>query len=165
MIEVYKNLFIGDQTDYESRVKGNPEWMVIHACKEPYHKELLGYSGRGAPKEHPEYFFGRRENRLFLNLIDAEDPAYIPEVIIDEALNFISEAQAAGKKCLVHCNQGESRAPSIGLLYLASIDAISKNSYQETEIDFRKLYPSYNPKMGMVGFINMNWDKYTGKRK
>ena len=57
MIEIYPNLFVGDQGDYEYQVKGQDGWAVVHACKEPYHRQLLGYRTRGAPKGHPEYLY------------------------------------------------------------------------------------------------------------
>ena len=83
MIEVSKNLYIGNQDDYEFKVKGSAEWAIVHACKEPYHRNLLGYTGRGAPKEHPEYLFARRNNSLFLNIVDVDSPDYIVKDIID----------------------------------------------------------------------------------
>ena len=114
MVEITKNLFIGNQEDYEYNVKRKTDWFVVHACKEPYHRMLLGYKGRSAPKEHSEYLIGIRENRLFLNIIDADNPNYIPKEIIDAAIDFIESSLSSGSKCLVHCNQGESRSPSIG---------------------------------------------------
>ena len=91
MIEIFPNLFIGAAHDYEFEVKGQPDWMVIHACKEPYHRRALGYASRGAPVNHPEYLIARRENRLILNLVDADNPTYIPKEIIDAALRFIND--------------------------------------------------------------------------
>jgi hypothetical protein len=55
MIEVYSKLFVGDELDYERKVSHQTGWATVHACKEPYHREALGYSSRGAPKDHPEY--------------------------------------------------------------------------------------------------------------
>jgi len=159
MIEIYKNLFVGTEQD-EQAIRTQPGWAVVHACKEPYHRRLLGYSGRGAPKGHPEYFVARRGNKLFLNLVDAEDPAYIPKCIIDAALQAIDAALISGKKCLVHCNQGESRSPSIGLLYLASRSLIPNKTLIDAEQTFRQLYPSYNPKRGMRGFMLAQWAFY-----
>jgi predicted protein tyrosine phosphatase len=163
MVEIYKNLFIGNETDYERSVKGQPDWCIVHACKEPYHRALLGYSGRGAPKDHPEYLFANRVNRLFLNLVDTEDPANISELIINESLKFIDEALREDKKCLVHCNLGESRSPSIGLLYLAYKSLIPIGSFIEAEQAYRLMYPAYNPKNGIRSFLQMNWHKYVGK--
>ena len=138
---------------------------MVDASKEPYHRNLLGYSGRGAPKSHPEYLIAIREQRLFLNLIDPTDPAYIPKEIIDAALKFIDNALKDGKKVLVHCNQGESRSPGIGLLYLAiQSNLLSKETYNDAEEDFRKIYPSYNPSRGIRDFLEKHWDEYVSKR-
>jgi hypothetical protein len=91
MTEIHKNLYVGNETDYELKVINQDGWNVIHACKEPYHRQALSYSGRGAPKDHPEYLMAKRENRLILNLVDVENPAYIAKEIMDEALQFIAQ--------------------------------------------------------------------------
>jgi predicted protein tyrosine phosphatase len=161
MVEIFPQLFFGTEQDYELGIKGKPGWAVVHACKEPYHRQLLGYTGRGAPKDNPEYLMARRGDRLYLNLVDTEDPAYISGIIIHAALDFIGKSLSAGKKCLVHCNQGESRSPSLGLLYLATIGAISNDSLLEAEQDFKKLYSSYMPKAGIRGFMAAHWAEYT----
>ena len=161
MKKIDSAIYIGTEQDYESFVKYQPDWYVVHACKDPYHRQLLGYKGRGAPKDNPEYLKARRGNRLFLNLVDVEDPAYVSKEIIDVALSFIDEAVASGKNCLIHCNQGESRSPSIGLLYLASKKKIPNASLLEAEAAFRTLYPMYNPKGGMRGFMESHWNEYT----
>ena len=161
MIEIFPHLFIGTESDYENTVKFKNEWYVVHACKEPYHRQLLGYTGRGAPKNHPEYLMATRDNRLFLNLVDAADPAYIPRPIIDESLRFINKALQSGRSVLVHCNLGESRSPGIGLLYLVKYtDVLPKTSLIEAESEFIKLYPPYHPKNGIRGFLLTYWDEY-----
>ena len=65
MVKIHNNLYIGNQQDYEGNVKGRTDWCVIHACKEPYHRALLGYTGRGAPKNHPEYLIAKRESHVW----------------------------------------------------------------------------------------------------
>src|SRR5580658_4998542 len=120
MIEIHQRLWIGDEQDYTKYARFDAGWAVVHACKDPFHRQALGYSGRGAPKSHPEYLIARRDGRLILNLVDAADPAYIPKEIIDAALDFIDGGLRDQKKILVHCNLGESRAPVIGMLYLAA---------------------------------------------
>ena len=79
MKEIFPNLFIGNQDDYESLVRLQDGWKVVHACKEPYHRRALGYSTRGAPKDHPEYLIAFRDNELILNMVDAADVSYIPK--------------------------------------------------------------------------------------
>lgn len=162
MIEIHQNLFVGNQDDYELNVARQGGWAVVHACKEPYHRAVLGYRGRGAPKDNPEYLVARRGDRLILNLVDADNPAYIPQEIIDTALSFISEKLAENLKVLVHCNQGMSRSPSIGLLYLVQhTDKLPKDSFAEAERAFREFYPLYNPAGGVRGFIQSHWNFYT----
>ncbi len=141
MIEVYPNLFVGDQADYDDRVQQQEGWRIVHACKEPYHRQALGYTGRAAPQTHPEYLIARRGHRLILNMVDANDPAYIPKEIMDAALAFIYEGLTSGDRVLVHCNQGESRSPSIVLLYLAIYtDRITRSSFAEADFTrFRRL--------------------------
>jgi predicted protein tyrosine phosphatase len=162
MKEIYKNLFIGNQDDYEYKIKGKDNLAVIHACKEPYHRNLLGYTGRGAPQDHPEYLFAERPNRLYLNLVDAPDPKYISDIIIDKAINFINEHINA-KQVLVHCNLGMSRSSTIGLLYLASIGFFGDDDFYTAEEKYSKIYPPYSPGRGMRGFAEENWGKYTNR--
>jgi len=162
MIEIHSNLYVGHQGNYEYQVKGQDGWAVVHACKEAYQRQLLGYTTRGAPKDHPEYLFAERGNRLYLNLVDANDPAYIPKEIIDKAIAFIHEKLAEGLKILVHCNQGESRSPGIGFLYLLEhTDALPKSSLGDALAKFRQIYPTFHPSRGISGFIAMHWEEYT----
>lgn len=165
MIEVHPNLYVGGERDYEGSVRHQEGWYVVHACKEPYHRQALGYTGRAAPKNHPEYLIARRGERLILNLIDAPNPAYIPAEIVDAALEFIDSGLRAGHRVLVHCNLGESRAPSIALLYLrAYTDCLPDSSVAEAEAVFRQIYPLYSPGLGMRGFVAANWDTYSRRK-
>jgi len=161
MIEIYPNLFIGNEYDYETKVRHEPGWCIVHACKEPYHRQALGYTQRAAQKDHPEYLIARRCNRLILNLVDAPDSAYIPKEIIDTALEFVNTSLKSGSRVLVHCNEGCSRSAGIGLLYLARFtDNIPKENFLEAEAAYISLYPSYNPKSGIRGFMIENWKEY-----
>lgn len=161
MVEIHPRLFVGTETDFETQVGASGTWWVVHACKDPYHRRLLGYSGRGAPKDHPEYLVARRDRRLYLNLVDADDPDYIPKEIVDAAIAFVDEARKSADPVLIHCNLGESRSPSLGLLHLAArIGSIGRSGFEAAETEFRLLYPRYNPKRGMRGFLMRNWGAY-----
>jgi predicted protein tyrosine phosphatase len=161
MKEVYRNLFVGDLDDYRFTVKDQDGWAIVHACKEPYHREALGYTGRGAPKEHPEYLVARRGHRLILNMIDPKDPAYIPTELVDAGLEFIHEQLSTEKRVLVHCNEGRSRSPGLALLYLARFtDVLPTTSYHEATLKFREIYPAFFPSNGVSGFLDQRWDQY-----
>jgi hypothetical protein len=165
MIEVHPNLFVGDEIDYELNVIGQEGWAVVHACKEPYHRQALGYRGRTAPENHPERLVARRGYRLILNMVDAQDPALFPKEMIDAALNFIDETLSRGLKVLVHCDRGTSRSAAIALLYMATrVGALPTDSLEAAEEQFRTLYPSYNPKPGIHGHLRQNWQQYCSER-
>lgn len=172
MIEVFPDLFIGTGNDLIHVDNGNggiaAGWSVVTAAKEPWHRNLLGYTERAAPKDHPEYLWAEREHRLFLNLVDAPDPAYIREDIISKAIEFIDEAREAGNKVLVHCNQGESRAPTIALLWLRFGPPIvratmSLLTFEQAASAFTEVYANYKPAEGMRKRAEMIWQEASEK--
>jgi hypothetical protein len=166
--EVFPNLYCGDINAYPPASSPlMPEWAVVHACKDPMHRSMVGYTGRGCPKESPEYLWAERGNRLALNIVDAPKPEFFDKVMIDKALDFIDEKLKAGMKVLVHCNQGESRSPSIALLYVLSRGIKSTGEYlrdgdtlEDCEAEFMKVYPEYNPGAGIRGFMKEHWQSY-----
>jgi predicted protein tyrosine phosphatase len=169
MIEVIPGLFVGTQLDWTDTVHGGDNhpkkgWSVVHACKEPHHREALRYSSRGAPRDDPEYLIARRDNRLILNLIDADDVRYVPKEIIDAALEFIGIELSRGQKVLVHCNQGASRAPAIALTYMSTIGRLPSD-YAEALTAFKALYPPYAPAQGIADFTSMNWGDYQAEKE
>jgi predicted protein tyrosine phosphatase len=161
MIEVYPNLFVGDQIDYELNVLGQKGWAVVHACKEPYHRQALGYRGRTAPEGHRERLVARRGHRLILNMVDARDPSLFSEEMMDAALDFIDETLDKGLKVLVHSNRGQSRSASIALLYMAArLDELPAESLEAAEEKFKTIYPYYNPQSGIREHLRQNWYRY-----
>ena len=159
MIEVHPNLFVGSEAD-EQQNRGCPGWFVIHACKEPYHRQALGYSGRAAAKDHAEYLIARRDGRLILNLVDVDDVRYIGSELVDAALSAI-EDNIASMRILLHCNQGHSRSPTIAFLYLAKYTTRFLGLTHADALEaFRAVYPHYNPARGMADYARINWISY-----
>lgn len=167
MIEVMPNLFVGGTESLTKKhldirtgmhqppvmdADGNVTdgWYVISAARDPWHRQALGgYVGRGAPKDHAEYLIALRPNRLILNLVDVADPAYIRDEIISAALAAIDDAFAQDRKVLIHCNQGQSRAPTIAMLYMAKHGPLREMLPFEVVEAFKRIYPSYAPADGM----------------
>lgn len=164
MIEVAPNLFVGNGTDLmmvDDGAKGIKDgWFVVTAAKEPWHRELLGYTTRGAPKDHPEYLMAERPRRLFLNLVDVDDPAFIREEIVTKALVDIDTALERGDKVLIHCNQGQSRAPMLALMWLHRQleQSGGEITYDDAVEQFRAIYPSFAPSKGMEGYARAHWE-------
>lgn len=159
MIEVYKNLFVGIADGFDT-VKDNTEFVSVLACKEPFHRSLIGYTGKGCPKEHREYLFAERDNKLILNLVDVANVEYISPIIIDKAVNYIRGALCEDKKVFICCNKGESRSPTIALLSIATKEPYLGSKFDSAIAEFKKVYPQYNPNKGMLDYAQQNWNKY-----
>ena len=145
MKEIYKNLWVGNEDDVvKAREKG---YAIVSACKDGIssHRQLLEYTSMGAPKGG-EYLVARRPNHLYLNLIDGENPEFIPDKLINAALSFISEHLEKNRPVLVHCVEGKSRGPSIAMLWLVLNGLLpAEGAFRK----FKQLYPDYSPSAGI----------------
>lgn len=158
MKEIDTNIFVGSLEDYEN-IKLDADFTFVQACKEPCHRQALGYSGRAINKNRPEYLVAYRPQRIILNMVDADTGKYFSNILFEKSLEFIASNIKNDKKVLIHCNQGYSRSPSIGLLYLAINGKIRNKNYKEAKEDFLKIYPEYSPK-GVQEFLIENWSNY-----
>lgn len=153
MHEVFERLFVS--SDLSCR-KGNLDLVVVHACKSPCHQSAVGYTG-SLPNTHTHYLVKEDEFDLYLNIIDPKIPLFMP-LLFTAFLAFTNRNWTEGKKVLIHCNQGESRAPSLALLFMAkSMAALNNDSYQAAKIEFEAIYPNYNPGKGIQAYFSTNW--------
>lgn len=77
--------------------------------------------------------------------------------IMKAAMLFI-EKHIETNKILIHCNQGQSRSPSIALIYLARKHVINSDSYSMATKDFMQLYQRYQPGNGIAAYMQKNWN-------
>jgi hypothetical protein len=153
MHQVHDRLFVGSEMDCQ---QASPGWCVVHACKSPCHQRAVGYRG-SLQSDHPNYLVLEQGNHLYLNMIDPPVPLFKQETFVT-FLGIAHREWLAGKNVLVHCNQGESRAPTLALLLMAKrLKAIPGESYQVAATSFSQLFPSYNPGQGIQSFMNNNW--------
>lgn len=125
MIEVQEGIYIGNEADVDEFYGEHPDGYCIHAAKEPFHRRALGYTGRAAPKEHPEYLVAHRDTFTAYNLVDSPKPEFIPRAIFDNAVEVIQEQLNAGKCVLINCNQGKSRSVGIFLYWVCTTQDVS----------------------------------------
>lgn len=156
MIQVDESIFVGNLLDCQTN---REEFYVIHVCKNPCHQRAVGYQ-RSLIPNHPEYLIAERRNNLYLNMVDMDteqDPKYI-NPMLKAAFKFIQVNE--GKKILIHCNEGHSRAPSIALLYLAKISKkIPNKSYDEAKIEFTRKYKYFAPNDGILSYMHRRWNE------
>lgn len=159
MEEVYHDLFVGGDEDYE-KTKDSKGWAFLRCCKygDGSHQQLLSYHTLAAPEGKNKYI-AHKGNLMALNLLDLHDPHYINSAMIEDGLEFIKEQLAGGNKVLVACNHGHSRGPSIALLYMRSIGELPY-SLGMSERVFSALYPNYSPKQGIRQYVRMHWSDW-----
>jgi hypothetical protein len=156
MIEISERLYIGSGAD--CRIGGN-DWAIVHACKTPCHQRAVGYRGN-LPNTHTNYLVLEDAHDLYLNIIDPVGPLFMPP-LFTSFLEFATRKWDQGKKILIHCNQGESRAPSLGLLFLAKYrNEISGVSFDAAKSEFQTIYPSYRPGTGIQIYLRRKWNEF-----
>jgi hypothetical protein len=147
MIEIYPRLYIGDQSTCLGGFNG---LAVVHACKSPCHQEAVGYRGN-LPPDARSYLALETEHNLYLNLIDPPTPLFQ----VDSFRHFrdfaVSKYVEGGHRLLIHCNQGQSRAPSLALLFLKDLHVLPNTSNvdaRETFLPLAEILPRYLPGLG-----------------
>ena len=155
MRKIIDRLFVGNDSDCFHHKEG---WVCIHACKIKCHQRAVGYTGN-LRKRHPNYLHKKEENNLYLNIIDPPIPLF-PNELFEYFFEFIIPHWENGKNILIHCNQGQSRAPSLALLFLAKyLGMISNLSYDSAVQDYKKLDEYFNPGNGIAKHYKRNWDQ------
>jgi len=155
MKEIISNLFIGSDLDCRH---ANNHFAVIHACK-TCHQSGVGYCGN-LSSSHPNYLIYEDNEHLYLNMVDM-DRELLPRFthpIMKSAITFI-EKYIDEWQILIHCNQGQSRSPSIGMVYLARMNIITTTSYSEAKNEFILVYPNFLPGRGIELYLMKNWDE------
>lgn len=159
MKSIHENLFIGNIDDYHNiNLK---DWAVVNATQS-VHYTIMGWDRKynKPPKDHPNYIKFIKDNRFSLNWVDGGSHLYdwTGVATFNEILDFIDKWIVKGQ-VLIHCDQGVSRSPTLGLLYLAKrAETIPNGSFQEAYKDFIKIYPIYSPS-GIAEYVSANWEK------
>ena len=147
MKEIYHDIFIGNERDYYE-IQRESNWAVLHCCKHPFHCQFVGYRGN-LPSTHPDYALKRIENEMALNLVDmdrfSENYLSFNRDMFTTAVSFLNEHRLQGYKILIHCNQGESRVPTIGLLYIGRLGTFEYADLDKSVQKLRKVYLAYMP--------------------
>ena len=97
--------------------------------------------------------------RNFIPLANTEIPPYRAEDF-NRYLDLIDQHLRQGKVVLVS-EQGESRAPSLALLWMVFRGRIlSRSSFAAARSDFFRIYPQYRPWPGWIIFFEQEWDAF-----
>lgn len=165
MIEIMKGVYAGSEQDYYN-IPDTSGWAILHCCKDPFHKQFVGYRGN-LPSTHPDYAYKIHGNEMALNLVDMEffSSNYLGfnRNMFVAAFDFLDFYRGKGSKILIHCNQGESRGPTMAMLYAARLGAFDYADFTTTVEKFRQIYPMYNPKKNIYETVMHLWNDFVKK--
>jgi hypothetical protein len=129
---------------------------VVHACKIPCHRDAVGYRNT-LPTYDPNYLAFEDAHHLYLNLIDPTEPLFQMESF--EAFFRFVDREIEERDVLIHCNKGESRSPSLALLYMAKrLGLLPNESYKAAATSFEEQFP-YSPSQGIRTWLSRNWHR------
>lgn len=185
MTELAHNIFIGTVGE----INENPGWKIVNLAH-TYHYKLHEWGIRdGVDRTQDKCYVVHENSRMLsINWIDANEAKYFDYNgegvrVFEKIFNFITKFKH-DFKILIVCNKGHSRAPSVGMAYLAkktdilstripslnekkegvTIDTIAEATFEKPPYGlardrFLKLYPDYLPGQGITEFLIDNWDK------
>lgn len=161
MEEIYRaengaRIFVGNDFDYE-KIENRKDFRSCRMCKygPGGHQQTLGYHTLAAP-QGKNYLSVKTDNRIAINIIDMEDPNFIPWDCILAALKYAKKEMDNGNNVLIACNSGHSRGPTTGLMFLRAIGQMPHN-FVGSERIYRTLYRNYDPGMGMRQVARSHW--------
>lgn len=141
-----------------SQLWGNPAWAVVNTAK-TVHCQIMGW-GNSPPRDHPNYLVYENGQLLSFNWVDG--PAHLYQLsgagAFNRALDFIDRWWGT-KQILITCDQGQSRSPTVALLYFAKrLHRISDASFASAHAEFQPLFPRYAPS-GIADFVSSIWSE------
>jgi predicted protein tyrosine phosphatase len=151
-------LFVGVKEEFDTALA--KEMKIVCALNRANgfitHQSIVGWTGKGCDPNHPHYLFKRDQDAIYLNMIDGDDPKYVNDTMIDPALEFIHKHINEGNSVFIYCSLGESRSPSIALMYLLAHNLIEKSD-KTLQIFKNEIYPDFSPKNGNLLYIKSRW--------
>jgi len=102
---------------------------------------------------------------MALNLVDMDtySEKYLDfnKTMFIKAFEFLDLQRQLGKNVLIHCNLGESRAPSIALLYLSRLGVFNGGDFITAYSIFQGMYPNFTPRKNIITTVKNLWNYFT----
>lgn len=155
---IINGIYVGDSQAYDT-VRANPEWSYCLAAQ-TWHREHLGYTGRGAPKDSPHYLWHEDGHTLRLNLVDADQMKYIDDRVVEKALVWCLGEYGQHRTVGIFCDKGQSRSPTLAIMLLRRLGTINDLSVGAAMASMdHVLEGGYRPNNGMQEYLRRWWDR------
>lgn len=151
-------IFVGTKEEYRLAIQKGMKIVCAlnRASGFVTHQSVVGWQGKGCNPDSPYYLFKLEPDAIYLNMIDGNDPKYVNDEMINPALDFIHTHLQNDNEVFIYCSLGESRSPSLALMYMLEYGMIEKS--ENTLAHFRtNCYPNFAPKNGNLLYIKQRW--------
>ena len=145
------NLFIVNKEDGGEINKG--DFVIIHACKSYFDQIPKSNTYKKNIK------IRELNEELFLNWIDLPEASDFDIDTFNLALEWIKENYTSSRQILIHCDWGQSRSPTLTMVFMAKILKILPDNFYDALKEFKVLYPEYVTPSGISKFVKVNWSK------
>ena len=153
-------MYVGTSVEACRIFSQQDEWRLVNVAK-TIHLEIHRWS---KPDSNSPYYVIHEEPQwISVNWVDAPRAELFNYQnggvsVVRQVLVFIQKSLQEGKKVLISCDQGQSRSPSITMLYLAKVlHTIPDTSFADAAKEFVKIYPQYQPALGISKFLTEHW--------
>ncbi len=136
---------------------------VLHCCKNPCHAKKHGQKPDTKSDTYlADSFQENGREHCLLNMIDPPAPLF-KLAMFEKAIAWARVQILAGKRLMIHCNEGKSRAPSMALVIAAHLlGIIPSASYEAAIAEFENQTGiPYEPGAGIRRFLADNWQALT----
>ena len=154
MTSVYERLSFGSDETCSPLHYGS--LAVVHACRTCFGRRVT--DDKDTQRDRPNYLTFEDGHHLYMDLIDWPKPEFEIEIFF-KFIEFV-DRQIKERGVLIHCNKGESRAPSLALLYMAKRLALLPNENYDLAAEcFRQQFP-YSPSRGISSWLRQHWQLF-----
>lgn len=99
-------------------------------------------------------------------MIDPKVPLF-QRRMFEDFIGFMRSEWEAGRRILIHCNKGESRSPTLAILFLSKVlYRLTAESFDHAADEFEVLTQErYRPSAGIDQWMREHWDDFLGGRR
>ncbi len=142
------NLYIGNKED--EKKTNRREFVIIHACKS-YFDIIKSETFEKNSK------IKLSNNELYINWEDLPDSDYFDILTFNQVLFWMKYYYSGDQKILVHCDWGQSRSPTLVLVFMSKVLKVLPDNFFDALEEFKILYPEYVTPSGISKFVKANW--------
>jgi protein-tyrosine phosphatase len=145
------NLYIGNKDDEKKIDKKT--FVIVHACKSYFDKVEVNKSFRSNDN------IKEIKNELYINWVDLPDANSFDLKSFTDTLSWMKEKYSANLNLFVHCDWGQSRSPTLVMVFMAKVLKVLPDNFFGALKEFKILYPDYITPTGISKFTKENWKK------